>query len=142
MEGTVQWTQVIFISGIIIASSGAGFIVAWRFLNYLVQERHDVKAAFEARTIVLDERINDLREAHNQRLQAIMANIEKRIAAVELFNASAMVVLDHMKDFRREVSEQLTLLRTERRADMDQIHAQLNSLQNLDRFNRVQMEVP
>lgn len=128
MQGAASWAQITFIIGVAGAAALMGFLFAWRYLLLRSQDRHDLRVAFEQRTTMLDERINDIRD---------MA--EKRISSIENYNAGAMVVLKHLEEFRREVAEQLKELHKQRSSDMQQINTQLNAMKNLERLNRGSM---
>lgn len=127
---------IIWIAGLVGGGTGFGFVVSWRISEIRIRdrealraERHDVRAAFEQRTVALDEKINIIKEGY-----------EKRIQSIELQNASTIVILEHMDGFRTEVKGELDRMQVDRRADMEQITTRLNALQNLNRFNQLSME--
>jgi Na+(H+)/acetate symporter ActP len=123
MSGGASWEQIIFIVTLIVTISVASFIVAWRIQVHLAKERHATRTAFDQRTQGLDDKVD-----------LLMGGIEKRLNAIEVFNAGTLVVLEHLKEFRDEVKKQYDELRIERKEDMQGLHRRLDALHNTARL--------
>lgn len=129
MEGNITWAQAVFLIPILITAAGSGYIVAWRLQVLRARDRHAVRSGFEQRMVVISEQITDYKE-----------NIEKRISAIEHFNAGTIVVLEHLKEFRDEVKDQYQKLIDQREQDMEGLHRRLDALHNTARLERIALE--
>ena len=129
MEGNVTWAQAVFFIPILIAAAGSGYLVAWRLQVLRARDRHAVRSGFEQRMMVISEQISDYKD-----------NMDKRISAIEHYNAGTIVVLEHLKEFRDEVKDQYARLVQQREDDMEGLHRRLDALHNTARFERIAVE--
>lgn len=129
MEGTVTWPQAIWVLSVMGMALGAGFLAAWRIQILRSRDRHDVVTKFEQKMVVVAEQILEYK-----------TNMEKRISAIEHFNAGTIVVLEHLKEFREEVKDQYQKLVEQREQDMEGLHRRLDALHNTARLERIALE--
>lgn len=114
MQGQADWTTLIWIVSMVGGAGLFGFVVAWR--------------------------ISIIRSADKRVIDAELAAIDQRVRLIENQNASTLVILEHMKEFRDDVSTRIDQLLAERRHDMASIQGQLNAIANFERMNRLSME--
>lgn len=129
MNGPADWSQIVWIVGMILAGVTVGFLGAWRLLRYMNEERKDFEVQIAAK-----------RAAFEARVETLENRIEKRFTAIEVFNAGTMVVLEHMKEFRDEVKEQYQALAAQRSQDIAGINRRLDALHNAARLERIMTE--
>lgn len=129
MEGNATWPQLLFIITVLTTAATIGFLTAWRLQVLRARDRHAVRSGFEQRMIVISEQITEYKE-----------NMEKRISAIEHFNAGTIVVLEHLKEFREEVKRQYQQLVDQREQDMEGLHRRLDALHNTARLERIALE--
>jgi hypothetical protein len=129
MSGNAEWSQIIWIVGMILGGVTVGFVGAWRLLRWMNEERKDFEIQITAK-----------RAAFEARLETLEDRIEKRFTAIEVFNAGTMVVLEHMKEFREEVKQQYQQLVEQRGKDMENLNRRLDALHNAARLERLMIE--
>lgn len=129
MTGSANWSEIIFIVGLVLAGVAAGFLGAWRLLSYMLQQRSD-----------FERQINEKRAAFEARVALLEDRIEKRFTAIEVFNAGTMVVLEHIKEFKEEIKVQFQTLRDQRHKDIEGINRRLDALHNAARMERIMLE--
>lgn len=115
MEGAVTWPQITFLTIIILATTGAGYMVAWRINILRSKDRQAIVEQLNARFDVMNA----------------------RVTAVEHFNIGTTIVLENMKEFREEVKQEFDRLVEQRQADMEGLHRRLDALHNSARLERI-----
>lgn len=130
MTGNVAWDILILVVTVAVAAATAVGYVVWKFLTLvheqrleyekkLSEQRHTLKGGYEQADMYLREMVEDTE-----------SKLEARITAVELFNATALAVLDEMKSFRHEVKQRFEDLHRERREDMSLLHQKIEAIRD------------
>lgn len=118
MDGPALWPQLVWLASLLCGVLVAGFIAAWRIQALRSQDK--VTAV--------------------EQVAALKAAFETRLASIEVFNAGTMVVLEHLKEFRTDISRQFEELRRQRHTDIEGIHRRLDAMHNSARLERLALE--
>lgn len=126
MHGAASWDQIVFIAGIVVfaatvivaAAIFAGRMV-YKFTEILKTDRHTLENNSKQRDQLLEEMINEYRDAYEDRLRSI-----------ETFNAGLVVVLRELESFKSEVKEQFEKLNDRRHEDMMELHKRIAAITN------------
>ena len=113
MVGNATWAELTWIVTLLSSVAIIGFITAWRIQTLRSQDR--ITAAGQ--------------------VSALKAAFETRLQSIEVFNAGTMVVLEHMKEFRTDISRQFDELRQQRHEDITGIHRRLDAMYNIAKIN-------
>lgn len=123
MEGIVSWPQLAFLSTVVITVAGFMFVLAWRTQELRAKERHDQRTAFQQEIVSVHELI-----------KMVQRDLDSRLRAIEMSNAGALVVLEHMKEFRSEIVKRFETLERQRHSDMELLHRRLDAVHNAARM--------
>lgn len=126
MEGSVNWPQLSFISGVVVLVAGFMFIFAWRTQEIRAKDRSEQRALFQQEIAAVHELV-----------AMVQKDLDSRLRAIEMANAGILVVLKHMEDFKREIMERLESMRDERSEDMELLYRRLDGIYTRERIINV-----
>lgn len=119
MDGPVVWPQLAWIAGLVGASAVFGAILTLWFSNQTRQDRHEIRAHYDQHISLLEEKIEHIEDS-----------LIIRVHAIELQNASTMVILKHIDSYKEEINDKLDQIQKDRREDMVKINSMMASLHN------------
>lgn len=123
MQGSVDWGQLIFMGGIVLAVATFMFFFAWRTQEIRAKDREGQRSSFQ-------QEISSVHEL----IKMVQKDLDARLRTIEMSNAGILVVLKHMEEFKKEVMEKFETMNDSLTDDMELLNRRLDDMHNAARM--------